>query len=185
MAIINDTGAVATGSSLTLVATKSAANANSYATVAEADAYLNMSYGASEWASLSEDDKIRLLMSATKVIDKMPHIYSKGATAQALRYPIKNTGDAADTEGDGHTQAKEACIMQAFYLMQNNDAINEGINMAIQGIRQEGLSSISKVVTGFNPMRKYHPEVLKLMSAFVDFSIKLSRYESGGLDANY
>ena len=37
---------------VSLIATKGAADSNSYATVEEADAYLDTLYGADEWAAL-------------------------------------------------------------------------------------------------------------------------------------
>lgn len=161
-----------------VVATKGDAAANCYATIQEADDYLNMQYGAAEWSSLSADDKTRLLVSATKVIERMPIKYNKLADTQALSLPVYNTGTYSAIEGDGFINAKEACILQAYFLFGNSDAIFEAINMGIQGIKSEGLSSISKSVTGYNPFRKYHPDVLKIMSPFTDFAMKINRYDS-------
>ena len=161
---------------ITIKATVGAVDANSFATVAEADAYLDTLYGADEWGSASADDKARLLITATNQIVKMPIVYDKLAESQALAFPVNNTSIDKETEGDGFFEAKEACIVQAFFLFLSNDTIREAINAGIQGIKSEGLSSISKTVSGYNPYRKYHPDVLKLLVNFVDFSVKTSRY---------
>jgi len=161
---------------ITITATKGNASANSYAAAGDADTYLNTIYGGSEWAGLSADDKARLLITATKYLERLPVKYDKAAATQALKFPVLNTSLDAATEGDGFTEAKEACILQALYLLTNSDAIQEALNSGIQGTQSESLSSVSKSISGFNQMRKWHPDVLKLLSKFFDFSLKSNRY---------
>lgn len=160
---------------VSLIATKGAADSNSYATVEEADAYLDTCYGADEWAALGEDDKARLLILATRYIDRLTTAFSSVDPTQALNFPLE-TSDDKDLGGrDGFDQARTACIYQAFYLFRNLDTISEAQNMAIQGVKQEGIGPTNKVVTGFNPFRKYDPEVKRLLHPFLDLAFKVLR----------
>jgi hypothetical protein len=138
----------------TLDATKGGASANSYATVAEADAYLDGIWDAGEWTEVDQADKERLLITATKIIDGMPVKYDKADADQALKFPVNNTVDSDD---DGFDEAKEVCICQALYLYKYGESIQEAQAGAIQGLRAESVSSYSKTVAGFNHWRQYCP----------------------------
>lgn len=153
-----------------IIATKGDAAANSYATTDEAEAYFDDLYGADEWSSLDEDSQMRLLLTATKQIDRLKMIFDKATATQALKFPAGNSGT-----DDGFDRAKEACILQAYFLLKNNDAIQEGYNLAIQGLKSEGLSSVSRSITGFNTLRRFHPDVLKLLAGFIDLEFKTYR----------
>jgi hypothetical protein len=154
-------------------ATKGGAAANSYATIEEADAYLEAQYGAEEWADLTPDNKAKLLVTATRMIDGLSTLYGSLDPAQALNFPLDNT--SGDGAGDGFSEAKTASIIQAFYLYQNHDGILEARQMAIQGVRSEGIGPTSKIITGFNPLRRFDSLVYKLLAFHIDLSFKLSR----------
>ena len=164
---------------LTIDATKGGAAANSYATAAEADSYWDAVYGASEWADIDDDDKSRLLMTATKMIDKLTPKYNSADTSQALNFPVSTVVQTTDwfldevsnpdvPPDDGFNEVKEACIIQAFYLYQNSDTINEGVSMGIQGVKQETMGPSHKVITGFNPFRKYSPDVYRMLTPYLN-----------------
>lgn len=160
---------------ITIDATKGGTSANSYVTRAEADAFLEQIYGAEEWAGLDTTTRDKLLISATKAIDELPIAFDKLADTQALAFPV-DTGEATD---DGYPNIKEACFWQALYMFENTDAIKEAIAGKIQGTQQEGLSSISKVVTGFNSLSKWNSKALKLLTGYFDFSMTVgTRYTS-------
>ena len=57
-----------------------------YATVEEADDYLGASFGSS-WENISYDDKAKLLISATRSIDKVEYRGSKVDETQPLEFP--------------------------------------------------------------------------------------------------
>jgi hypothetical protein len=156
----------------TLIATKGDAAANAYADANDADDFLDNIYGVEEWSQLVDDDKERLLITATKMIDRLTVTYDKADAAQALKFPIT---DPSDGTNDGWDAVQEATILQATYLLANNDAIQEAQNIGIQGVRSESLSSVSKSTTGFNPMRRWHPDVLKLLAGYIDLEFKLYR----------
>lgn len=54
----------------TVVVDVGSSTANSYATVAEADAYFESAYGRTLWLSIDEEDKGRLLISASRYLDQ-------------------------------------------------------------------------------------------------------------------
>ena len=67
----------------------------SYATVAEADAYLAADpTAASAWAALSDDDKARRLVAATRRLDLLPWAGDRTAATQPGQWPRTGLTDA-------------------------------------------------------------------------------------------
>jgi len=149
-------------------ATKSGPSANSYATTIEADDYLEFEYGSDEWSSLDDDAKERLLVSATRLIERLTAKYEKFDENQALNFPM-------DTNPDGYDLAKEACIIQAMHLYKNHEQIQEGIAGNIVGLKSESLGKTSKQITAFNPLAKYASSVVKLLSDYTITTLQCTR----------
>jgi hypothetical protein len=73
----------------TLIATPGASNANSYATVTEADAYHDENLRVTAWSGAVIDDKVRALIMATRLLDAYVEWYGTKLTeAQALAHPL-------------------------------------------------------------------------------------------------
>lgn len=155
---------------ITLDATKGGAAANSYATLEEASDYIDAIPGAEEWAELSEDEKTRLLAYSTRMIDRLPPLYDKFDSAQRLNFPMLVDG----TEG-GFERAKEACIVQAAYLMRNAEMIAEGQSLSIQGVGFEKIGPTGKSIKGYNQLRKYDSLVYSLLVDYVNLELKIGR----------
>lgn len=153
-------------------ATKGGEAATSYADVDAADDYFELLYGADEWEQISDDDKEKLLATATRQIDGFTPTYDKLADTQALNFPMATSSDAL---GDGFDQVAQACIEQALFIFQTSDAVGEARAAAIQGVSQEGIGPVSKTVSGFNPYRTFHPNVLKLLAPYLELVPKLRR----------
>jgi hypothetical protein len=153
-------------------ATKSSSTANSYATTSEADDFFEFQYGAEEWSDISDDDKERLLATATAMIDRLKPKYEKLDDSQSLNFPMENTDDSDE---DGFDEAKKACIIQALYLYKNNDAIAEAKQAALQGLKSESLGKVSRATSGLNPFYTFDPAALQNLKGFVDLSLKVSR----------
>lgn len=154
-----------------IIETKGAADANSYATVEEAEAFFATLYGAEEWSSMVTTAKEQLLIAATVAIDDIPLRYEKLDETQSLNFPVNN----ASSTDDGFSRAKRSVFWQAFYLMKNFDSIEEARSNKIQGMRQEVISKIQKTTTGYNPFANYHPQVLKILSSFSDYNFIIRR----------
>jgi len=153
-----------------LDATKSGTSANAYCDEDFADEYLDNIYGADEWADVSDDDKARLLVTATKQIEELALEYDPATTTQALKFPVDNTDDSDE---DGWDEAQEACVIQAFYLLNHFDAIQEAESLGIAGVKSESASGRS--FTGFNSLRQIAPAARKKLASFLDLSMSVYR----------
>ncbi len=133
--------------------------ANSYATLAEADVYFGDLFGYDDFKYIDISDKKRLLLTATKDIEKMSVTAEKQTSTQALKFPIKDLVD-------GYEQAKEACLLQAYHLFLNFSTIEEQVS--------KGISN-----TNFNGVKRISSDVYRLLAGFTDselpFTIKLYR----------
>lgn len=74
-----------------------APGANSYATITEANDYLDNSVRATSWETALDDDKARALITATRLIDKQCLVGDQTDPDQPLHFPA--TG-VVDHEGD-------------------------------------------------------------------------------------
>ena len=70
-------------------ATLGGASANSYVTLADADAYFETVPDSTDWASKSTDQKNRALISATRWIDVLSFYGKRCSETQALKWPRK------------------------------------------------------------------------------------------------
>lgn len=77
---------------------------NSYASVEEAEQYLNVKYG-SNWSTYDEDKKAKLLVNATREIDKRDYQGIKVDETQPLKFPRLIAGVETD-----ENLVKQACI---------------------------------------------------------------------------
>jgi len=127
--------------------TPGGASANTYATIAEADAYLATRPGASAWATLSDPVKEAALITACRLMDRtLPWNlvsigYERSSTTQALIFPRPYTLNAA---GDAYlagvpTFAKEAQSEWAFALTVS-DRLADSTTRGIAGITAGPLS---------------------------------------------
>ena len=156
----------------TLNATKGAADQNSYVTIAEADAYLDELYLTEDWFQLSDDDKARLLIMATKQIDKMSLLYERFGSVQVRNFPVSIAGVES-----GYSAAQESAILQAWYLYRNHENIVAAGDEAIQGVKSQNLGAIqiAKSTVGVNPFRKYDQEVFRLLAPYLDIRFSIRR----------
>jgi len=149
-------------------ANKGGADANSYATTVEADQLIDTIFGADEWDDIDEDDKARLLITATRAIDALSMKYAEASDTQSLCFPCQ-------CDPDGHDQAKEATIIQALYLYQHSAELLDARNNAIQGVKAETIGPASRSMTGLNQKAQYAPEVYSVLSGFIDTTIRIQR----------
>ena len=74
----------------TIDATIKGANANSYVTLAEADAYFETVPSSTQWDNKTDDKKNRALISATRWIDTLVYYGDRCDDDQALKFPRTN-----------------------------------------------------------------------------------------------
>jgi hypothetical protein len=159
------------GVALAFDGTEKGENANTYASIGDADSFFNTQYGMDEWFSISATDKARLLITATRMIDEMPLTYSKATEEQALQFPL---GDPDGNEV-GFTEANKACMWQAWWIYNTNESIKEANSYKAMGIRTEQVGPLKSVKVGYNPFAKFSPEALALISEYTDFNFVIRR----------
>jgi len=74
----------------TIDATLSGANANSYVTLAEANAYFETVPSSTQWDNKQDDKKNRALIAATRWIDSLVFYGDRCDQGQALKFPRNN-----------------------------------------------------------------------------------------------
>jgi hypothetical protein len=74
----------------TIDATLQGASANSYVTLAEANAYFETTPDDANWVDKTDDQKNRALISATRFIDDFEFYGERCTTTQALKWPRKD-----------------------------------------------------------------------------------------------
>jgi len=113
---------------VTVVATAGAADANSYLTVAAADALADLYLGTLSWSSATTDNKGRALIMATRYLDELSYIGTKATSTQALLWPRSEAqcGDWSYTSSEIPKQVKQATFDLAEYLLGDGDALLGG-----------------------------------------------------------
>jgi len=100
---------------------------NAYASVDTADDYINAAFGdnADSWRALSDDDtKARLLVTATRTLDRQKWKGTKTDADQALDWPRKETGITGVTNNTVPQDIVDASIEMAVALLGGSDLQN-------------------------------------------------------------
>lgn len=119
---------------MAIVATVGAANANSYLTVEQADAYLADRLGAEAWAAL-DGQKETALKQATRELDRHRFKGCRANSDQALQFPRLEQKQLLN---EIPPEVKQACAEQALWLAQH--AANGGRSDR-QQLRQDGVTA--------------------------------------------
>lgn len=90
----------------TIIATAGAADANSYITLAEAQAYADGDIDAVEWYAASTDQRTRALITATRNLDLVGFVGTRSTTTQALAWPRKDFKTTEKTYADDEIPAE-------------------------------------------------------------------------------
>ena len=109
----------------TINATLKSATANSYVTLAEADAYFETTPSSTQWDNKQDDKKNRALISATGWIDTLIFYGDRCDSNQALKWPRNNYHvDRVELTCSAIPSAiKKATYLLAFELANDTDAI--------------------------------------------------------------
>ena len=135
----------------TLIATPGAANANSYATVAEADTYHDAHLYGSTWTALTSDQKTVALIMATRMLDSLYTWAGLAANEdQALLWPRSGVMDHLNISLIESTvvpqklkeaTAEQARLLAVSDLTATNSVQAQGINRIKAGPVELGFES--------------------------------------------
>lgn len=92
---------------VTLVTTVSGASANSYVTLAQADAYFDERLNADDWTDQGDNDQKKALVMAARRLDQVNWKGYKATSGQALAWPRSDLEDK-----DGYTVASDTIPQQ-------------------------------------------------------------------------
>jgi hypothetical protein len=131
---------------MTLVTTPGAADAVSYASVAEADAYHLTHLYATDWDAASETQKEAALVMATRVLDASPRAWLGAASVetQALGWPrtgLVNRNGFAIASGELPSALKQATAEFARQLLTADRTADNAI--VLQGIASLSAGPVS------------------------------------------
>ena len=117
----------------TLVETAGAANANTYASLAEAEIYISARLHVSSWQDETSDNKNKALLWATSLLDDLCHWSGlKAGTTQALRWPRTSIWDI---DGQAVTSVaipqflKDGTAEFAFHLLDEDRTLETNRDM--------------------------------------------------------
>ncbi len=151
-----------------LVATPAAVNANTYATLAEANAYHTARLHNEEWtaAAVTDDTKNAALLWATRTLDDMfQWVGRKQSKEQALDWPRYGVYDDENYYVDQLTipkRLKEAQSELAFLLIkQDRTSAQDG-----GGLKSLTVDVISLEFDSMDRLKAIPPNIAEMLSAF-------------------
>jgi len=133
---------------MALVATAGASDANSYATLAEAEAYILTRLHTTNWDGAFDDEREAALIWATSLLDRLCSWYGdKKTDAQALRWPryliYDQDGDKVSSESIPQF-LKDAVSEFALHLIESDFTITA--NRDTIGFKQIEVGSLNLVM---------------------------------------
>lgn len=166
---------------MTIDATPGGAEANSYVTLTQADEYFQDDYDfSSDWSGLPDQDKSRLLITATRMLDGLNY---KGRrydyfTPQALKFPRVIGAEILSLDQAGELAAprsvRRAVCEQARQVYQGGSA-GGAEDLAFMGVESFRLDKIALSITGGQRTRGLCPAASRLLAPFVVHSVELRR----------
>ena len=142
---------------LTIDATVSGVDSNSYVTIDEADEYLDYRYDNVAWASATDDEKVIALVMACEKIEQFSFYGVRCSTAQRLSFP-RYFSDVVKTEVDNIVlyknnaipiipkNVKKVQILEANEILKLKSEMASGVTTRADLIKQ----GVTEVVMGEN-----------------------------------
>lgn len=99
---------------------------NSYVTMEEADAYIGMSIYGADWVIAEPDGKVRALVTAARIMERIPYVGRKAYWNQAMAFPRIVEEQVHDDYLDPitvHQSVKDAQCEEALARLRHGDDI--------------------------------------------------------------
>lgn len=127
--------------------TISGANANSYLTLAEAEAYFDDRLNISAWQDTDADNRTRALLHAAQRLERENWLGDRATTTQRLAWPRIGVAKVEEYESDEiPQQIKDAQCELALHLLANGAAPGAG-NSRVKSFSADGLSVTREFAT--------------------------------------
>jgi hypothetical protein len=154
---------------VTVTATAGSASANSYLTVAGGDTLANLALGTLSWATATNDDKGRALITATRHLEELSWIGYRASSTQALAWPRSDiTLDGVSLSSSTiPEQVEQACFDLAEALLTTPTLLSGGntsLGELIPGIPNASLQSASVDVVSVQFRQGGAPTVLNCLT---------------------
>lgn len=157
-----------------IIATPGALDANSYLTLAEANAYHQARLHNDEWQAATEPNKEAALLWATRLLDREMWSGRRTNELQGLRWPRTGIYDQDDfwIGQDVIPQfLKNATAELAFLLLQSDRSAESGT----EGFNRIKVGPIELDINNTDRVKTVSPEVYQQISYYVESSTALSR----------
>jgi hypothetical protein len=128
---------------------------NSFLTISDADAKAVFDLS-DDWDDLTDDEKAKYLVQATRLIND-PLLFP------GLVLGVEEEYDAA------YAAARDACYLQAVYLVRNIDDIRDAENAGAVGAKAISSPVGSVGITGYSRFNSRSPEAMAVMRPYCDF----------------
>jgi hypothetical protein len=155
-----------------LDATPGSQSANSYATVAEADAYHLTRLHNAQWSSATNDVKEAALIWAARLLDQETWKGYRSTELQAMRWPRYDVVDA-----DGYTLngvpriLKDSQSELAFLLLQSDRTADSGT----EGFSRIKVDVLELEIDKFDRVQKVSPAVASMLRPLLATGTRMER----------
>jgi hypothetical protein len=157
-----------------VIATPGAANANSFLTILEADAYHAARLHNDEWSAATELQKEAALLWATRILDRHSWVGRRTNELQRLRWPRTGVYDQDDFwvhQDVVPSFLKDATAELALLLLRKDrtaEAETTGLSKIVVG-------PIELEMDPADTLKDVSPEVWRMIQAYLDNQFSLSR----------
>lgn len=113
------------------MATSLVKGTNSYATVAEAQAYFDNRLDVAAWTDATADEKAQALVTATRILDEMPWTGTAVSETQSLAFPRDGSyfdprlGTTVTFTATPPDRTSTAAIELAYHLLNNDGLLDD------------------------------------------------------------
>lgn len=151
---------------------------NCYIDIDDADEYFSLKYGADAWDALSDEDKDKLLISATRKIDRLPLRGKKRSYSQALGFPryFDNYYDeeymASLLYAETVPEEVEKATCEEAWAMLNTEA-SKRRELQRQGVKSYSLGRLSETFQGSRSLSLVSEEAKELLRPWIAGAVRI------------
>lgn len=158
----------------TIIATPGAVDANSYVTLAEADAYHGTRLFNSAWTGATQANRETALIWAARILDRENFLGYRTAESQSMRWPRVDVYDRDGYYINANVVPqflKNAQSELAFLLVQADRTVESGT----EGFKKIKVGSIELEIDGHDRVKAISPEINQMLTGYVESGTRMVR----------